>query len=209
MYAAHRAAGGMTSIYRQIGIGFENLFRLIIRDTLGLSEEQVKWSYQVRRSENAMRTLSLDGRISTDEITDSIAKDQICSWISDVADLLEINPAVASSIKGVVFEVRQGYKSKDSKRQNADIANAAAAYTNAYLPCALILSNQIDEDIYFRYRAEKWMMLTGRMDTTSSLESTYAFMKFVIGYDLASFLQRNSGTLRAEIDQILHTLLEP
>ena len=30
MYAAHRAAGGMTSVYRQIGIGCERLFRSII-----------------------------------------------------------------------------------------------------------------------------------------------------------------------------------
>jgi hypothetical protein len=29
MYAAHRAAGGMTSVYRQIGIGCERLFREI------------------------------------------------------------------------------------------------------------------------------------------------------------------------------------
>jgi len=27
MYAAHKAAGGMTSLYRQIGVGCENLFR--------------------------------------------------------------------------------------------------------------------------------------------------------------------------------------
>jgi len=209
MYAAHRAAGGMTSIYRQIGIGFENLFRLILQDTLDLSDEQVRWSYNVRRVDNEMRKLSLDGRIPVDEISDKNAKDRICSWLNDVTDLLEINPAVASSIKGVVFEVRQGYKSKDSKRQNADIANAAAAYTSAYLPCALILSTQIDEDIYFRYRAEKWMLLTGRTDSTTPLVSTYAFMKNVIGYDLASFLQRNSDTLRAEIGQILQALLKP
>ncbi|MCX6277959.1 MAG: hypothetical protein NT004_07665 [Bacteroidetes bacterium] len=31
---------------------------------------------------------------------------------------------------GVVFEVRQGYKSKDSKRQNADIDNATVAWAN-------------------------------------------------------------------------------
>jgi len=209
MYSAHRAAGGMTSIYRQIGIGFENLFRLILQNTLGLSEEQTRWSYQVRRPNGKIRTLSLDGRITIDKISDNNSRDNIRSWLNDVTDLLEIDPAVASSIKGVVFEVRQGYKSKDSKRQNADIANASAAYTSAYLPCALILSTQIDEDIYFRYRAEKWMMLTGRTDSTTPLESTYAFMKYVIGYDLASFLQRNSVTLRAEIGQILKTLLKP
>lgn len=32
MYAAHKAGGGMTSIYRQIGVGCERLFREIIRN---------------------------------------------------------------------------------------------------------------------------------------------------------------------------------
>ena len=47
MYAAHKAAGGMTSIYRQIGIGSEALFRQILQDELGLDAEQAKWSYNV------------------------------------------------------------------------------------------------------------------------------------------------------------------
>ncbi len=35
MYAAHRLAGGMTSVYRQIGIGCERLFRAVLMDTTG------------------------------------------------------------------------------------------------------------------------------------------------------------------------------
>ena len=41
MYAAHKAAGGMTSVYRQIGIGCEKLFRTVIRDSLGLTDTDV------------------------------------------------------------------------------------------------------------------------------------------------------------------------
>ena len=47
MYAAHKAAGGMTSVYRQIGIGCEKLFRSAVKTSLELSEEDVTWSYQV------------------------------------------------------------------------------------------------------------------------------------------------------------------
>ncbi len=46
MYAAHKAAGGMTSVYRQIGIGCENLFRTAVKDALELSETDVTWSYK-------------------------------------------------------------------------------------------------------------------------------------------------------------------
>ena len=48
MYAAHKAAGGMTSIYRQIGIGCEKLFRTIIQDSLGLSPTDSIWFYEVQ-----------------------------------------------------------------------------------------------------------------------------------------------------------------
>ena len=41
MYAAHKAAGGMTSVYRQIGIGCERLFRAILRDAFDLTDEEV------------------------------------------------------------------------------------------------------------------------------------------------------------------------
>jgi hypothetical protein len=40
MYAAHSAAGGITSVYRQIGLACEELIRQAIQDNLGLSEDQ-------------------------------------------------------------------------------------------------------------------------------------------------------------------------
>lgn len=52
-----------------------------------------------------------------------------------VADNLELATQIREAITSIVFEVRQGYKSKDSKRQNADIAIVANSYTNEYIPC--------------------------------------------------------------------------
>ena len=129
--------------------------------------------------------------------------------MNDSAKTLDVDDRVRRSLSGAVFEVRQGYKSKDSKRQNADIANAVTAYTKGYFPCAIILSNQIDSDILMRYRAERWSVMTGAFASTDPLVSTYGFMREVIGYDLAAFLERNSSTLREEIDAILHSLLMP
>jgi hypothetical protein len=209
VYAAHKAAGGITSIYRQIGIGCEQLFRLILQDVLGLSEDACKWSYDVLRADNRTRNLSLDGCIPVQNISDKNAKKRIKKWINESSRILEIVPSVAASIGGIVFEVRQGYKSKDSKRQNADIANAAAAYTKGYLPCAFIFSTQIDQDILLRYRAEKWLVLIGLTGSSSPFVSSYAFMKEIVGYDLAAFFQRNSLPLRKEIDQVFKVLLAP
>ncbi|MEW6379811.1 MAG: hypothetical protein AB1611_09405 [bacterium] len=134
-------------------------------------------------------------------------KGKVIQWIEDCAKSLDIAPQVIKSIQGVVFEVRQGYKSKDSKRQNADIRNAVTAYTQGYLPCVAVFSTQIDKDILIRYKNEKWILLTGITETSSPLVSIYSFMRDIIGYDLASFFERNQNILKAEIDQVLQNLL--
>ena len=87
---------------------------------------------------------------------------------------------------GVVFEVRQGYKSKDSKRQNADIANASNAYVNGYIPCLMVMSSQIDDDIVTRYSQSKWLILEGHLNSTEYI-STFDFFKNIIGFNFADF----------------------
>lgn len=209
MYAAHKAAGGMTSVYRQIGIGCEKLFRAVLQDALGLSAPDTIWSYEVPLPNGNSRTLTLDGRVPLDQITDKTKRKAFQTWMKNAAAKLNVDSNVVSTLSGTVFEVRQGYKSKDSKRQNADIANAATAYTKAYLPCAVILSTQIDGDILLRYRAQKWIVLTGIEGAKDPLISTYDFMRDIVGYDLGAFFQRNQQILRAEIDAVLKALLVP
>jgi ribosomal protein L27 len=209
MYAAHKAAGGMTSVYRQIGIGCEALFRRVLQDSLGLSAEAVRWSYEVPKASGGSRTLYLDGRVPVAGIKDKVARKRFHSWMARAAAGVGVDKKIFATLAGTVFEVRQGYKSKDSKRQNADIANAATAYTKAYLPCAVILSTQIDGDILLRYRAEKWAVVTGIVGAKDPLLSTYDFMKEVVGYDLAAFFERNRQKLKTEVDEVLHGLLAP
>ncbi len=207
MYVAHKAAGGMTSIYRQIGIGCERLFRAILQDSLKLSEEESTWSYTVPKPGGKTGTLYLDGRIPLGAVTDVSRQKIIRDWINQTAQVLDIDENIRKSLKGIVFEVLQGYKSKDSKRQNADIANAVTAYTKGYLPCVAILSQQIDQDIAFRYKAEKWMLLIGITGDSSPHESFYVFMKEIVGYDLARFFERNKTVLKKEVKSILENLL--
>ena len=209
MYAAHKAAGGITSVYRQIGIGCEKLIRKIMKDSFELSNEDIVWSYQEISPNGRKRTLHLDGRVPLNKIKDKGNRDRFHQWMRDSASMLDIDENVFNSLNGAVFEVRQGYKSKDSKRQNADIANAATAYTKGYFPCVVVLSGQIDGDILMRYRAEKWSVVTGEIGTSNTLISTYDFMREVIGYDLAEFFERNSSKIRKEIDSVLTSLLSP
>jgi hypothetical protein len=206
MYAAHKAAGGMTSVYRQIGMGCQWVFVELLKDYLGLDDETAKWSYAVRSRGSKSRRLSLDGRIPIDAVANPEARRRVTRWLNSATEALELPAASRHNLEGAVFEVRQGYKSKDSKRQNADVANASNAYAHHYLPVALLLSSQIDEDVAERYERARWLLLRGTTGGTS-LDSAYVFSQEVIGYDLAAFFQRHSATLRAQIETVLRRLL--
>jgi len=144
----------------------------------------------------------LDAKISLDDVKDSTKRESLQKWMEAAVGMA---PAV-SRLSGVVFEVRQGYKSKDSKRQQADLLSAANAYAEGLLPVLFLLSNQIDEDIERRYRAARWHILRGVLHG-SSTESTYVFCNEVLGYNLADFFNRYSDTLRTEILSIIRDLL--
>ena len=207
MYAAHKAAGGMTSVYRQIGKACESIFRQVLQDHLGLSSEEAAWQYQVPKDGGGTRTLTLDGRIPFRVVSQSDARDRIVAWSKKAMQKLMLPNNTLRHIEGLVFEVRQGYKSKDSKRQNADIANASNAYANLYVPILLVFSTQIDDDLAERYAAARWLLLKGDAGGTS-LESTYVFLREIIGYDLAKFFERNSKRFKVEVESILSTLLQ-
>ncbi len=206
MYAAHKAAGGMTSIYRQIGIGCEVIFRRLLQDNLGLSTSEARWDYTVPTPDGKGRSLSLDGRIEFTHVQNLEARERVVLWAEGVARKLLLSPNMSQSIKGAVFEVRQGYKSKDSKRQNADIANAVNAYTNSYLPVLVLLSTQIDADVADRYTRARWLLLRGST-TGEPTASTYSFCREILGYDLAGFFQRNAERIKAEVEKVLSALL--
>lgn len=213
MFAAHKAAGGMTSIYRQLGIGSERLFRQVLRDQLALDADQVTWSYEILPDLDAedapkdvkARVLSLDGRVELEDVDDSTARGRIKDWIDAQRSRLNIT----APLKGAVFEVRQGYKSADSKRQNADLANAAQALGHGFLPVLTIMSTQINEVVHSRYTTGNWSVLMGTVGEGDPLRSTYDFVDQVVGYDLAGFFERNTSRLRAGMEDILRALLEP
>lgn len=81
MYAAHKAAGGMTSVYRQIGIGCEKLFRTVIRDSLGLSDTDVAWSYELLLPSGKTRTLYLDAWVPLDKIANPAKRALFHDWM--------------------------------------------------------------------------------------------------------------------------------
>lgn len=206
VYAAHKAAGGMTSIYRQIGSGCQLLFNRVLQDTLGLSPADAAWSYRVPTTKGKSRKLSLDGRIAIENITKSPRDAVVESWCRDASAHLGLKGRNATSLQGAVFEVRQGYKSNDAKRQNADVSNASSAYAHRYLPVMLLLSVQIPDNLAERYTRARWLILRGTV-SGSTIDSTYVFCRDVLGYDLAGFFRRNSRAIKRETLAVFEGLL--
>lgn len=207
VYAAHKAAGGMTSVYRQIGLGCQVLFQSLLQDTLGLSSADATWSYKVRAKGAKTRTLALDGRIPLDKITDADARRRCATWLTEATRAVGLKTRGSHSLEGSVFEVRQGYKSNDAKRQNADVSNAANAFAHRYLPVMLLLSVQIPDNLAERYQRAHWLILRGTVSGIST-DSTYVFCREVLGYDLAGFFRRNSAAIKAETLAVFEGLLK-
>jgi hypothetical protein len=208
MYAAHKAAGGITSIYRQLGKGGERLFQRVLQDQFRLSVEQSSWTYVIPAVGGRSRTMELDGRLDLSHLEEGPGRDAIVGWLDEVAARLKLPSHYRAAAKGAVFEVRQGYKSADSKRQNADVGAAASAYAHHYVPTLVLLSTQINVAVAARYSAAQWLLLSGHVSGSAS-ESTWVFLRDVVGYDLAAFFQRNSDKFRMLIEGIATDLLEP
>ncbi len=103
--------------------------------------------------------------------------------------------------------MRQGYKSNDAKRQNADVSNAANAFAHRYLPVMLLLSVQIPDNLAERYQRAHWLILRGTVGGKAT-DSTYVFCRDVLGYDLAGFFRRNSAAIKAETLAVFEGLLK-
>jgi hypothetical protein len=205
VYAAHKAAGGLTSVYRQIGIGSERVFKYILQTTLGLADDQVSWSYDYQKPDGKMGTHTLDARIDRRNLSQDAAA-RLDSWMA--AALANVAPRDLNkgSFNGAVFEVRQGYKSADSKRQNADLRYGVKAYQAGYIPVVAIISSQVSDPVIQRYRSDGMLVLTGILSQDPSI-STFAFLKEVSGYDLPAFFERNKDDIQRCIRAVLEKLL--
>jgi hypothetical protein len=198
LYTAHKAGSAMTSLYRKLGDGCQDLWRAIIRDQFGVDDKAATWEYTVP-TDRGPRKRTLDGRIDVLDFPKSAVLRRFQKqWLPAAKKSLgaKINP------RGVVFEVRQGYKSQDAKRAGGDVDNAGRIALESSLPSLVVFSNQIPEQIARRYATAGWLILRGTT-ATDPLTSTFAFARDVMGFDLADLLKRNSTNLRKETEVIL------
>ena len=206
MYAAHKASGGMTSVYRQLGIGCERLVREIIKDSLNISSEGIAWGYDVLNEKGKTARITLDAHIAISDIEDVERRKKFSAWLLNAAASVYVDPLRSKNLIGAVIEVRQGYKSADSKRQNADLRSAIRASNSNLLPIVMVISTQINSTVQRRYQSSGLRILIGSVSGDSTI-STFAFFREVIGYDLAAFFTRNQLALKTEVQGIVGSLL--
>ena len=131
---------------------------------------------------------------------------RVREWIMSSCKTLGLKPERSLTLEGAVFEIRQGYKSADSKRQNADLRSAVRAYNEGLLPAMMLVSTQVNSTIHRRYLSSQMLVLVGSL-SDDPVASTFAFYDKVLGYSLAGFFERNSETIRREIEGVLDSLL--
>lgn len=217
MYAAHKAAGGMTSIYRQLGTGVDRLFRAVVQDHLGLTDEQVRWSYEFEREVRKKTrkkvvvtgTRMLDARIDLTHLQPNPqAHDRVREWLQRAGKKCGLPDSRINQLTGAVFEARQGYKSADSKRAEADLAFGRNADVMNYMPVVALVSTQVSQQILRSYRNGKMLVLLGSRDA-DDVVSTYAFFRNVVGFQLDEFFERNTTEMRKRCVAVIEKLLSP
>jgi len=207
MFAVHKASGGMTSIYRQLGRACESLYRAIIEDSTQIDPMKLSWQYVSSNLGSRSETLTLDAKIDLADLQPEQRR-RMQRWMKDCIAKMPMPPEKINTLKGAVFEIRQGYKTKDSKRQNADLRFANRALGEDLLPVMMLASAQVDEDIYRRYMGDNLHVLVGSRHFDPSL-STFAFFDRVLGYDLIGFYERNSMAIKSEMELIFKKILSP
>ena len=105
-----------------------------------------------RLSSGRKRTLKLDASIAAREIENDRRRWIVLDWMERASAEFSLNQRDCQGhAQACSVEVRQGYKSKVAKPHNADMANAAEAYTQGYQPILILMSSQIDGDIVDQY----------------------------------------------------------
>lgn len=206
VYAAHKASGGLTSIYRQIGVGAERLLREIIKDEFSLSQEEVEWKYEYNKTKTKKAFHILDARISLENLKCDEHRARVEDWLCKARKAARGD--ARTHLRGAIFEIRQGYKSADSKRQNADLRFGVKSYQNGHIPVVAVLSSQVSEMVIGRYRDAGMLVLTGVRSEDPTV-STFAFFREVIGYGLEDFFVRSSPRIKEVIHSLIGKLLSP
>ena len=174
-YVIARVGGNLvTSLHRKIGDLYEGIFAYLLKETYGISGNDLHFGVEVRIGDR-VQIRSTDGLITNEKYN-------------------ELIPGQWRQFGGIGFEVRSCYQIGDSKRVQADYDMSLALKANNINPVMLIMCATSLRSPVTRL-AKSWELYEGM--------NSFNLIRSITGFDLYSFLQANSQTLRAEIDRVL------
>ncbi|QYX32804.1 type I restriction endonuclease [Sphaerospermopsis torques-reginae] len=173
-YVIARVGGNLvTSLHRKIGDMYQALFAYLLKESFGLTENELHFSVTVKIGERD-QIRSTDGLIRKDKFNQNIPTE----WMQ---------------FAGIGFEVRSCYQIGDSKRIQADYDISLALKANNILPVMLVFCNTSLKSPLSRL-SKSWEVYEGI--------NSFNLVRSITGFNLYDFLQKNSEPLKNEIDYI-------
>lgn len=173
-YIIARVGGNLvTSLHRKLGDMYEALFGYLLKESFGLNESDLHFSVQVQIGDR-IQVRSTDGLIRRDKFNQNIPE----AWME---------------YEGIGFEIRSCYQIGDSKRIQADYDMSLALKSYQILPVMLVFCNTSLRSPLARL-SKSWELYEGI--------NSFNLVQLITGFDLYSFLQRSSDSLKQEIDNI-------
>jgi hypothetical protein len=177
------------SITRKLGDLYQNCVNEILKYSLGLSSEQIKYSAHIAGEER-----SLDCRVSLKDLG-SEHQQRIRKIIKDITSAHRDKYHGKVDFDGLGFEIRYCYQIGDSKRIQADLHMANNLFENNILPVMLIFCSTSLPGPVRRFRNRSyWTVKEG-------LES-YNFVYDLTGFNFLSFLKEDPKA-RSVIESIM------
>lgn len=189
---AFTALGGrlITSLHRNFGDIIEMSVREIFKVKFDLDGALAQMSLTLKSVEKRS-TRTSDATIPFDAL-EAHERSQIQSLHKH---LLNANHGDANKLKGISYEIRQCYKSNDSKRRTADIDMADLLLANKQLPVMLIFCSSSSPSIITDYRRlSKWIILEGN--------EAFDYVAKLTGFNFKTYLHDKCKLHKKELDKL-------
>ena len=171
------ASAYIVAIHRKLGDIYERCIREIVKESLGLTDDQVRYSIKVEIAGKLVER-TLDCKILVHDVRDEEAKNRLRKLIAK-----EVGEDKANLYEGIGLEVRFCYQIGDAKRIQADLQMAHALIRDRILPIMLIFCNLSLRQPLERFKQRTpWRVKEGMQ--------AYSFIRELTNFDFYDFLNR-------------------
>ncbi len=182
VFYAQSVLGGRitTSLHRNFGDIIEVSVREIFKHAYSLDDGLARSSFSIQSIEKRS-TRTTDVSIPFEALTNAQEKSLRAYHVKLCGKHTPALLAQHGACRGLGYEVRQCYKSNDSKRRTADIDMSDLLFQNKIIPMMLIFCSSSSPSIIRDYRRlSKWMIVEG--------DDAFDYVREISGFDFRGYL---------------------